>query len=368
MKKIHLFGLDYLKKQKVFVDSFKTLLKKKNFVKGNEINLFENKFKKKLGANYCHSCNSGTDALFLILKTLNLKKSDEVITTSHSWISTSEAIVNAGGKPVFIDTGDDFNINPDKIKSKISKNTKALLIVHLFGLPCKMKPIIKICKKNRIKLIEDCAQATFSKYKNKNVGTFGYASAFSFFPTKTLGCFGDGGCVVTNNKKVYEKIKLISNHGSNDRIDNIYHGINSRLDTIQALILINKLKWVDQELKNKQKIVKFYNKELSKINGIEIPKIYPKTTNTYYLYTIKTKKRNKLKKFLHSNGIQSGIYFPLLLPFKKVYKIYKPKNNQFKTSIENTKKMLSIPLHKDIDLKSAKIIVDQIKAFYEKRH
>tara|TARA_Y100000591_G_scaffold333283_1_gene375324 strand:+ start:793 stop:1899 length:1107 start_codon:yes stop_codon:yes gene_type:complete len=368
MKEINLFGLNYLDKEKELVNSFKLLLKKKNFVKGNEIKLFETKFKKKIKAKYCHSCNSGTDALYLILKTLKLKKNDEIITTSHSWISTSEAIVNAGGKPIFVDTGEDFNIDPNKIKTKITKNTKAMLIVHLFGLPCKMESIIKICRKNRIKLIEDCAQSTFSKYKNKNVGTFGYASAFSFFPTKTLGCFGDGGCIITNNKKVYEKVKLLSNHGSSNRVDNIYHGINSRLDTLQALILIQKLKWVDQELKKKIRVVKFYNNELSKIKSIEIPRTYSKILNTYYLYTIKVKERDKLKKYLMSKGIQSGVYYPLLLPFKKVYKIYNPKPNQFKTSLDNTKKMLSIPLHKDIDLKLAKVIVNQIKFFYEKRN
>ena len=186
---IKLFNLEFNKEKEIYKSILFDLIKKKNFVKGSEIKDFEQLFRKKIGTKYCISCNSGSDALFAILYSLGIRRGDEVITTSHSWISTSEAITRLEAKPVFVDTREDFNINEEKIEKKITKKTKALLIVHLYGVPCNMTKILKICRKNKIFLIEDCAQAHFSKYKQNYVGTFGVASAFSFFPTKNLGSF-----------------------------------------------------------------------------------------------------------------------------------------------------------------------------------
>ena len=237
MKSIKLFNLSIKKKKikKKIIDSILKNIDNTDFIKGKNVRLFEEKFKKIINSKYCISCNSGTDALFLILKSLDLKKSDEVITTSNTWISTSEAIVNAGAKPIFVDVDEDFNINPSLIKKKITKNTKTIFVVHLYVLPFTRDQIINT---NKIKLVEDCAQAHMSKYGDKYVGNFGIASAFSFFPTKNLGSFGDAGCVITNDLKLSKKLRMIANHGYKKKNFFEVNGVNTRMDTIQSSILL----------------------------------------------------------------------------------------------------------------------------------
>lgn len=367
MKSIKLFNLSIKKKKikKKIIDSILKNIDNTDFIKGKNVRLFEEKFKKIINSKYCISCNSGTDALFLILKSLDLKKSDEVITTSNTWISTSEAIVNAGAKPIFVDVDEDFNINPSLIKKKITKNTKAILVVHLYGLPCKMDQIMKICNTNKIKLVEDCAQAHMSKYANKYVGNFGIASAFSFFPTKNLGSFGDAGCVITNDLKLSKKLRMIANHGYKKKNFFEVNGVNSRMDTIQASILLEKLKYLKKDISYKNKLAKIYYKNLKNIKEVSfiIPESHIK--HSYYLFTIKAKQRNKLKNYLISKGVQTGIYYPNLLPFQKVYSKYKIKKADFKTGIDINKEILSLPINSSLSTGDIEYCCLQIKNFYK---
>ena len=367
MKNIKLFNLKIKNniKQKI-VKSIENNINNSDFIRGKNIKIFEEKFRKKLKSKHCITCNSGTDALFLILKSLDMKKGDEIITTCHSWVSTSETIVNVGAKPVFVDTGEDFNINPKLIEKKITKKTKAILIVHLYGLPCNMDQIIKLCKKNNLKLVEDCAQAHFSKYKKKYVGNFGIASAFSFFPTKNLGAYGDAGCVVTNSSKIAKKVRMIANHGYKKKNNFELDGINSRMDTIQASVLLGKLVQINKEINYKIKLAKIYYKNLKNIKEVLFNAPPKHIRHSYYLFTVKVQNRLKLMKYLNDKGIETGIYYPKLLPFQKVYKKYNYKKVNFKVSIKNNKQILSLPMNPNLSFSDLRFCCLQIKNFYSK--
>ena len=363
MKKIKLFDLKASKTlKKNIIQKFKILIKNQNFVKGKSIEKFENTFSNKINSNFCISCNSGTDALLLSLKSIDIKKNDEIITTAHSWISTSEVIKNLGAKPIFIDTNKDFNIDENLIEKKITKKTKAIIVVHLFGKPANLDKIISIKKKYNLKLIEDCAQSHFSRYKKRYTGTFGDLAAFSFFPTKNLGCYGDGGCIVTNNHKLANKVRMIANHGTSDRKNFIFDGINSRLDTIQSLVLLEKLKNINYELNHKNKLKKTYYKYLSGLKEVVLPSIEKNKIENYYLFTIKCKKRDMLKNFLKQKNIDSGIYYDFLLPLLKINKI--SKKEHFPVAIKNQNAMLSLPINGKLKISDIKYISSQIKEFY----
>ena len=368
MKKIKLFDLkneNYL--ENYFLKSFKRLLREKNYVKGSPILDFEKKFARYNESKYAISCNSGTDALYIILKALGVDNKSEVITTSLSWISSASSISHTGAKPIFIDTSKDFNIDVKKIEKSITKKTKALLIVHLYGLPCDMDEILSICKKNKIHLIEDCAQSHFSKYKGKNVGNFGIASAFSFFPTKTLGAFGDAGCIITNNETIEKKARLIANNGKKNNREFINQGINSRMDTLQALILSKKLDNTHQEIIKKRRNVLIYKNELKKtkfLSHIEIPN---HKLSTFYVFTIRIKKfRNELRSWLLKNNIETGIYYDFVLPHTKLYLKTNYKTKNFKQSKINSVETLSLPIHHNLTRKEIKYICKKINIFFEK--
>lgn len=365
MKKIKLFDLTENNLfKKILLKKLSSLFNRQTFVKGKEITQFENKFAKSLNAKHCVSCNSGTDALFLILKSLKIQSGDEVITTAQSWISTSEVIKNCKAKPIFVDTKNDFNINEDLIEKKITNKTKAIIVVHLYGYPANITKIKNICNKKKIFLIEDCAQAHFSKFNKKFVGTFGDASAFSFFPTKNLGSYGDAGCVITNNKSLYKQIKVLANHGSNDRKNFKHDGINSRMDTIQSIVLNEKLKKIKVEINFKQKIYKHYFKLLSKTGEIEFPDYKSNRFTNYHLLTLRCSKRNKLKKFLKTKGIDTGIYYDFLLPKLSVNK--HSNKIKYKSAEEDLKKILSFPINKNLSLEDVNYICKNIKIFYRK--
>ena len=339
---------------------------KSNYILGSEVKEFENKFKKKINSKYCIACNSGTDALFIALKALNLKKNDEVITTCHSWISTSSAITNAGGKVVFCDTNvDDFNINANLIESKISKKTVAIVVVHLFGSPSDMIKIMKLAKKYNIKIIEDCAQSHFTKYRNKFVGTIGDIGAFSFYPGKNLGALGDAGAIITNNKSYYDKMFLLARSGCFKKHDHLIEGLNSRMDTIQAAFLNLKLKKIDQWNIMRLKNAKLYFKYLISEKNIILPVIKKFTSHTFHIFCIKAKKRNRLMGFLKKKKIEVYQHYPKILPLLKSYSYLKYKYSDFPISKQNQDSILSLPMHPYLKKKEIYKISNLIKKFYK---
>ena len=295
---------------------------------------------------YCIGVGNGTDALFIAIKSLNLKKNDEVLTTCNGWISTAEAIVANNCKTVFVDQDETYTMNINDLKNKITNKTKLILPVHLYGNPCDMLEIKKICEEKNIFLIEDCAQAHFAKVGNRNVGTFGDISTFSFFPGKPLGCFGDGGAICTNSREKYIFMKSYANHGGLKKHEHNVYGANSRLDNIQAGILDVKLKKIHDWNNKRIKIAKIYDENLSKISNIKIPIIRENFKCIYNNYVIRVppNKRDKLRKYLFKNNIQTNIHYPKPITDLKIYKSFINQKDYKFTEIYK-KEIISIPMH-----------------------
>ena len=257
---------------------------------------------------------NGTDALYLALRALGIKTGDEVITPPNTFIATVEAITLNGAKPVFVDINPEtYNIDITKIEKAITKKTKAIIPVHLYGQPADIGPILKIAKKYNLKVIEDAAQAHGAEYRGKRVGGLGDVGCFSFFPAKNLGAYGDGGMVVTNNKKIAEKVRLLRNHGRVQKYEHQIEGTNSRLDELQAAILRVKLRYLNRWNKARRQRAKLYDRSLKNIKGVKIPFIAPWATPVYYVYTIRIKERDKLQESLKKKGISTGLYYPIPL-------------------------------------------------------
>ncbi len=335
----------YIKyKKEINTAIFKTI-NNSTFIGGKTKSNFEKKFSEFVNAKYCIGVANGTDAIEISLESLKLKKNSEVIVPSNSFISTSEAVTRSGLKVVFCDISkDNYTIDTKKILKLINKNTSAIIAVHLYGHPCNMDSLIKIKRKFKLKLIEDCAQAHGSFYKNKHVGTFGDISTFSFYPGKNLGAYGDGGAIVTNNYKLFKTSKMIANHGRLNKFDNKFEGRNSRLDTIQSSILIVKLKYLNDLVKKRNKNAEIYKKYLKKNNNIVLPINSSKIKHSYHLFVIRVKNRKKLIKEFEKNNIQYGIHYPKALFKLKAYKYIKQNTKNF-VSADIDKKIISLPVH-----------------------
>jgi len=371
--------------------AIKRVLESGQFIGGQEVENFEKEFARFCGVKYAISVNSGTDALFLSLKALGIGSGDEVITTPFTFIATAEVIANLGAKPVFVDINPQtFNIDPSKIEKAITKKTKAIILVHLFGQMADMDEIMRIAKKYKLFVVEDAAQAIGAKIKfpisnfqfsNKSqisksklkikwrmAGAIGDVGCFSFFPSKNLGAFGDGGMVVTNNKKLAEKICLLRNHGSSpkEKYLNLILGTNSRLDAIQAAILRVKLKYLKKWIKKRQEIANYYNQFLQGIGDIQVPEILLDRTHTFHQYTIRTKNRDKLKKYLEKNGIPTMIYYPIPLHLQPAFKCLGYKKGDFTESEKASKEVLSLPMYPELKIREQNWIVKKIKEFYRK--
>ncbi len=339
------------------------------FIGGKEVEDFEKRIAQFCGIKYAISLNSGTDALFLSLKVLDIGKGDEVITTPFTFIATAEVIVSCDAKPVFVDIDPkNFNINPSKIEKKITKKTKAIIPVHLFGQMADMDEIIRIAKKYKIYVIEDAAQAIGARYKGKKAGSIGDIGCFSFFPTKNLGAYGDGGMILTNNKKITEKIRLLKNHGSSykEKYLNLIPGINSRLDSIQAAILRVKLKYLEKWSRKRQEIARYYNQELRGVGDITIPEVSPDRNHIFHQYTIRTQYRDKLKNYLRKKGITVMIYYPLLLHLQPAFKYLGYKKGDLPKSEKTAREVLSVPIYPEITRKEQNYTIRIIKEFYSK--
>ena len=353
--------------EKKFFSELKKLFKTNQFINSKYEKYFEKNFAKLNNSKYCISCSNGSDALILALKSLNLKKNQEVIIPNHTWISTASSVTLMGGKVVLCDTNrDDFNINEKKIKNLINKNTVGIIAVHLYGYPCNISAIKDICKSNKLWLIEDCAQSHFSKYKNINVGNFGDISIFSFYPTKNLGSIGDAGALITNKLKIKNKLKKLRDHGQNEYGNFEELGINARMNAIHGLFLQLKLKEINKYNFQKKCLARYYINNLKNLDSIELPKIEFSKKHTWHHFVIKCKKRNKLKLYLKSKGISTAIHYPKMLSNSKLYKSAKNSKN-LKISTKYEKEILSLPINPFYtNKKIIYYITENIKKFYEK--
>jgi aminotransferase EvaB len=359
---------EYKKYRNKFNKFFDQTLKSGQIFFGPNLKDFEYEFLKKYKSKYGVAVGSGTDALLISLMSINIKNGDEVITASNTAIPTISAIVNSGARPVLVDIKEDYLIDTDKIEKKITKKTKAIIPVHLYGKSCDMDKIIKISNKYKLSIIEDCAQSQGAKFNNKFVGTFGSLGCFSFYPTKILGGYGDGGFILTNNFKLYSNIKKIRFYGIDtiDKKNNFYNkyyaninGLNSRLDEINSKILNFKLSKIDKFILKRRNIAKIYDKEL-KNTGLKLPIINNNKFDVYHLYTVFHKKRDLIIKKLLKEKIQTRIIYPFPIHKMKAYSNYFT-NEKYDVSEIKSKGIFSLPLYPELDIKDVKIICRKLK-------
>lgn len=346
MKHIPLVNLkrQYKGIKKEIDDAIKRVLNETSFIMGDDVVRFEKEFAEYLGVNHCVGVSSGTDALHLALLSLGVGKGDEVITTPHTFIATSEAITMCQATPVFVDIDpNSYNIDPAKIEARISKKTKAILPVHIYGQPAEMDPILKIAKRHNLFVLEDCAQAHGAEYKGKKVGTFGEVSIFSFYPGKNLGCYGDGGAVVTDNPAIAEKVRLLMNHGRTEKYIHQILGYGNRLDTIQAAVLRVKLRKLNKWNVRRQAIANQYNNYLAKL-PLKLPAQPKNTKPVYHIYSVLLKNRDRIQDKLKSAGIESGIHYPLPLHLQPAFSYLGYNKGSFPVAEKVSRETLSLPI------------------------
>jgi dTDP-4-amino-4,6-dideoxygalactose transaminase len=298
----------YFEEFEIFFSNF---IKKGWYILGDEVSKFENDFANYIGTKYCIGVANGLDALIISLKVLELPKNAEIIVPSNTYIATILAIVQAGLKPILVEPNiNTYNIDPTLISSKITNNTKAILVTHLYGKTCEMDAITEICKNHNLLLLEDCAQSHGAKYKGKMSGTFGTLASFSFYPTKNLGSLGDAGAILTSDKSLAEKIRAFRNYGSEKKYYNKYIGYNSRLDELQAGLLRIKLKNLDILTSHKRFLANLYFENITN-SEIILPNKLDNHFDVYHIFNIRCSKRDQLKSYLLDNGIKTEIHYPL---------------------------------------------------------
>ena len=351
----------YLKYKSEINRKISDVLKSGNYINSDELLRFENSFSKYLKIKHCIGVGNATDAIYLSLKALNIKSGDEIITVSHTATGTVLGIANTGAKPVFVDINiDTYNMDTNLIEKKISKKTKAILVVHLYGQSCSMEQLLLIAKKKGIPVIEDCSQSAGGKYKNQLLGSFGTFGCFSFFPTKNLSCFGDGGLVSCNDNYLSSKIRSMREYGWDKNRNARYIGINSRLDEIQAAVLNVKLKYLDKDNAERRKIARIYNKEIFNPNIMK-PKESIDNYHVYHLYVIRTKNRDKLLNYLKNNNVLSSIHYKLPVHKQKVY--FNSKNSNLKITEKISKELISLPIYPGLSLQNQKKVLKLINTF-----
>jgi len=326
-------------------------LERGDFILGKEEVLFETEFAKYCNRKFCVGVNSGTDALFLGLLSLGIGPQDEVIVPAFTYIATSLAVTYTGARPVFVDIDQDsYNIDVNKIEAAITKKTKGIIPVHLYGQPTHMKPLLDIARKYNLKIIEDTAQAHGAKYrisadKWQIAGNMGDIGCFSFYPTKNLGAFGDGGAVVTDDENIYKKLLMLRDYGRKSRYEHIILGYNSRLDTVQATILRIKLEHLDKWNALRQKNAKIYTDKLKGIKDVVVPFEADYGQHVYHIYAIRVKGRDRVIEELTKEGIGVLVHYPIPLHLQEVYKTLGYKSGDFPVAEKVAKEVISLPMY-----------------------
>ena len=331
------------------------------YLLGEQNKQFESNFAAYCGAKYCVGCANGLDALRLIIKAYGFGKGDEIIAPANTYIASILAITDNGCSPVLVEPDlDTYNINPDLIEAKITDKTKAILVVHLYGQAVKMEKIWALAKKYNLKIIEDSAQAHGAYYNDKRVGSLGDASGFSFYPGKNLGALGDGGAVTTNDEELAQKIRALANYGSHKKYENIYQGLNSRLDEIQAAVLDVKLKYLDNDNARRKEIAQYY---LTNIKNplIKLPQTYSENSHVWHVFAIRVKERERFKGYLDDNDIQTIIHYPIP-PHKQ--ECYKELNHlSFKITEQIHSEIISIPISPVMSDSQIQKVVEVVNEF-----
>ena len=326
------------------------------FIQGSPVREFEEQLAQYTRAKYVVSCGNGTDALMVSLMALGIGPEDEVITVPFTFVASAEAIALLGAKPVFVDVCEEtFTMDASLLEAAITPKTKAIIPVHLYGQCADMEPILDIAKKHNIKVIEDACQAigtpyTFSNGTTKQAGALGDVGCLSFFPSKNLGCYGDGGAMVTDDKTLAERMRAICRHGSKVKYHHDYVGVNSRLDTLQAAILQVKLQHLDEYITKRRAAADYYFEALKEVDWLQLPEIKTNTHHTFHQFTIRVKngKRDSLRQYLSEKGIPTMIYYPVTVHLQPAYRSLGYQEGDFPVSEHLCKEVLSLPMHTEL--------------------
>jgi UDP-2-acetamido-2-deoxy-ribo-hexuluronate aminotransferase len=345
------------------MNAIKAVIESGSYILGEKGRQLEKEIADYVGASYGIGVANGTDALFLSLKSLGIGPGDEVITTPFTFFATGEVIANAGATPIFVDIDEEtYNIDSNKIRNAISSKTKAIIVVHLFGQSAKMESIKGIAEEFNLRIIEDACQAIGTEYNGKRIGSIGDIGCFSFFPSKNLGAFGDAGIIITNEKELFERLISLRNHGSKAKYEHSFLGFNSRLDEIQAAILLEKLKFLDMFIDKRIEIAKNYSEELKDL--VKTPSILINHEHTYHQYCIETPYRKELMSFLEKNQIASSIYYPIPLHLQKAFDYLGYQKGDFPIAEKVANTILALPISPTLIKEKQDYIISVIKDFF----
>jgi dTDP-4-amino-4,6-dideoxygalactose transaminase len=334
------------------------------FVRGPFVQRFEEAFAALIGAAHCISCANGTDSLYIAMCALGVKPGDEVIVPAHSWISTAETVTQAGGTVVFCDTDPGtFTIDTQKLADKITSRTVGIIPVHLYGQPADMDPIMALAARHKLWVIEDCAQAHLARYKGQCVGTFGTAASFSFYPGKNLGAMGDAGAIVTSDGVLARQMAMYARHGGLSKGDHQIEGVNSRLDGLQAAILLAKLPHLISWTLRRQQLAQAYQRLLETVQSVLLPQVWSGREHVWHLYVIQHEQRDRLAAHLASCGIQTAINYPVALPFLPAYARFHHQPVDFPVAHAHQSRVLSLPLFPEMTMAQVEHVASSVAEF-----
>ena len=345
--------------------AIRRVLERGDLILRKDVEEFEKRLSSFLGVKYAVGLSNGTDAIIFALKAIGIGRGDEVITVSHTFVATVAAIVHCQAKPVLIDVKeDDYTMDMDRLEEAITSNTKAIIPVHLNGRSCDMQKLMRVAKRYNLAVIEDSAQALGAKFKGKMIGSFGVASTFSFYPAKILGCFGDGGALATNSKKIYQEVLLLRDHGQKTKTNIVRYGFTGRLDNLQAAVLNIKIKYLPKWIERRRKLAVIYNEGLRDCPEVKLPPS-PCSDNSYYdvyqNYVIRAKKRDALFKYLKSKGVECLIKDPIALHHQKGLNLYK---FRLPVSEKLAREVISLPMYPELKETQVEYVIKTIKKFY----
>lgn len=335
------------------------------FIFGQEVETLEQQFAELCGVKYAVAVNSGTDALILALRVLGIGEGDEVITVPNSFIASTSCIILVGAQPVFVDVLEDYNLDTAKLEKAITPKTKAILPVHFTGRPANMAPIMELAKKHGLFVIEDCAQAVLAEYQGQRVGSIGEIGCFSLHPLKNLNGCGDGGMMTTDDENLARELSVLRNHGLKTRDECVTWSINSRLDTIQAAILLVKLKYLDTWTERCREIAAFYQQNLMGVGDLKIPTDQEYEKAVYHTFVVQTDKRDELKQYLADNGVGTAIHYPTPIHLQPAAAHLGHGPGSFPVAESLADRILSLPIYPELEQASLDYIVNSIKGFYQ---
>lgn len=352
----------FMKYQSEFEEKALEVLRSGWYILGNEVKLFEESFAKFIGSKYCVGVASGLDALWIAFRLLGISEGDEVIVQANTYIASVMGITINGATPIFVEPDEYYNIDTSKIEEKITKRTKAILVVHLYGQASQMDEILKLTKKYNLRLVEDCAQSHGACWNKQPTGTFGDIGCFSFYPSKNLGAFGDAGAIVTNDAELFEKARIFRNYGSEKRYYNQVVGANSRLDELQAGLLRVRLNHLDEMNQERETLC---NRYLSEINNdlIELPKLRSGSTSVWHQFVIRCKYRQKLIDYLTTKGIGTIIHYPIPPHLSEAYSYLGYFEGSFPITEKYSNEVLSLPLYNGMTMEEQSYVIKAINEF-----